>query len=67
MEARGRGSQRLLAIFNVKTTRGRGPHATVSDRLAGALMADFGDIEELVALLFPPAPSPEVEWGDFTG
>jgi hypothetical protein len=30
-------------------------------------MADFGDIEELVALLFPPAPSPEVEWGDFTG
>jgi transitional endoplasmic reticulum ATPase len=40
---------------------------TVSDRLAGALMADFGDIEELVALLFPPAPPPEAEWGDFTG
>jgi len=40
---------------------------TVSDRLAGALMADFTDIEELVALLFPPAPAPEAEWGDFTG
>ncbi|MBK5946426.1 hypothetical protein CCR83_08230 [Rhodobacter veldkampii DSM 11550] len=40
---------------------------TVSDRLAGALMADFGNIEELVALLFPPAPPPEAEWGDFTG
>lgn len=40
---------------------------TVSDRLAGALMADFGDIEELVALLFPPAPPPEAEWSDFTG
>ena len=40
---------------------------TVSDRLAGALMADFGDIDELVALLFPPAPPPEAEWGDFTG
>lgn len=40
---------------------------TVSDRLAAALMADFGDIKELVALLFPPAPPPEAEWGDFTG
>lgn len=39
----------------------------VSDRLAGALMTDFGNIEELVALLFPPAPPPEAEWGDFTG
>ncbi|GLS81054.1 AAA family ATPase [Paracoccus marinus] len=40
---------------------------TVSDRLAGALRTNFGDIEELVALLFPPAPPPEAEWGDFTG
>jgi len=39
----------------------------VSDRLAGALLADFGNIEELVALLFPPAPPPEAEWSDFTG
>jgi SpoVK/Ycf46/Vps4 family AAA+-type ATPase len=42
------------------------PYA-VSDRLAAALMADFGDIDELVALLFPPARPPEAEWGDFTG
>ena len=40
---------------------------TLSDRLAGALMADFGDIEELVALLFPYAPPPEAEGGDFAG
>jgi hypothetical protein len=40
---------------------------TVSDRLAAALMADFGDIEDLVALLFPPAPPPEADWGDFSG
>lgn len=40
---------------------------TVSDRLAGALMADFGDIEELVALLFPAARPPEAEWTDFSG
>ncbi|MDX5359524.1 MAG: ATP-binding protein [Rhodobacterales bacterium] len=40
---------------------------TVSDRLAAALMADISDVEELVALLFPPAPPPEAEWGDFTG
>jgi SpoVK/Ycf46/Vps4 family AAA+-type ATPase len=40
---------------------------TVSDRLAGALMAEFGNIEELVALLFPPAPPPDAEWGDFMG
>ncbi|WP_415392474.1 AAA family ATPase [Paracoccus sp. SJTW-4] len=39
----------------------------VSDRLTSALMADISDIEELVALLFPPAPSPEAEWSDFTG
>lgn len=40
---------------------------TVSDRLVGALMADIGGIEELVTLLFPPAPPPEAEWDDFTG
>ncbi|MFN3311896.1 MAG: AAA family ATPase [Hyphomonas sp.] len=40
---------------------------TVSDRLAAALMADFGNIEDLVAILFPPAPPPEAEWRDFTG
>ena len=39
----------------------------VSDRLAAALLADFGDIGDLVALLFPPAPPPEAEWGDFRG
>lgn len=40
---------------------------SVSDRFAGALMADFSDIEELVALLFPPARPPEAEWSDFIG
>lgn len=39
----------------------------VSDRLADALMAEFGDIEELVAMLFPSAPPPEAEWHDFSG
>ena len=40
---------------------------SVSDRLVGALMADFGDIEELVALMFPSAPPPEAERSDFSG
>ena len=34
---------------------------------SGALTADISDVEELVALLFPPAPPPEAQWGDFTG
>ena len=42
------------------------PYA-VSQRLAGAMLADAGDIEDLVALLFPPAPLPEAEWADFEG
>lgn len=40
---------------------------SVSDRLVGALMADFGEIEELVALMFPSAPLPEAERSDFSG
>lgn len=39
----------------------------VSDRLAAALIADIADIGELIGLLFPAAPPPEAEWGDFTG
>lgn len=42
------------------------PYA-VSPRLADAMLADVDDIEELVALLFPPAPMPDAEWQDFEG
>lgn len=45
----------------------RGMSWSVSDRLASALTTHFGDIEGLVALLFPPAPPPEAEWNDFQG
>ncbi|MFC3569914.1 AAA family ATPase [Paracoccus simplex] len=44
----------------------RVPYA-VSPRLADAMLADVDDIEELVALLFPAAPTPDAEWRDFEG
>ena len=44
----------------------RVPYA-VSPRLADAMRADVDDIEELVALLFPAAPTPDAEWQDFEG
>ena len=44
----------------------RVPYA-VSPRLADAMRADVDDIEELVALLFPAAPTPDAEWRDFEG
>ncbi len=44
----------------------RVPYA-VSPRLADAMLADVDDIEELIALLFPPAPKPAAEWQDFEG
>lgn len=44
----------------------RVPYA-VSPRLADAMLADVDDIEDLVALLFPPAPLPDAEWQDFEG
>lgn len=40
---------------------------SVSPRLADAMLADVGDIEDIVARLFPPAPTPDAEWADFEG
>lgn len=66
-----RPDARLLASGLLQTDRRSWSRQTipytVSDRLAGALMADISDIEELVTLLFPPAPPPEAEWSDFKG
>ena len=39
----------------------------LSSRLAVAMLTEVDNIENLVALLFPPAPPPEAEWLDFEG
>lgn len=47
-------------------SRQRIPYS-VPARLAHAMLSDVEDDEDLVALLFPPAPAPEAEWADFAG
>ncbi|WP_158635630.1 AAA family ATPase [Gemmobacter aquaticus] len=37
----------------------------VGERLCHAIQSDVESMEELIALLFPRAPSPEAEWQDF--
>lgn len=61
---------RLMTSGLVEADRGGRFHRMpfgLSDRLAGALLAEVSGIDDLIGLLFPRAVAPVAEWQDFAG
>lgn len=65
-----RASSRLVSSGLVQRNSGGRYHRMpfdLSDRLTFALLAEVGNINNLIALMFPCAGAPEAEWQDFEG
>ncbi|MDO5757609.1 MAG: AAA family ATPase [Rhodobacterales bacterium] len=65
-----RASSRLVSSGLVQRNSGGRYHHMpfdLSDRLTFALLAEVGNIPNLIALMFPCAGAPEAEWQDFEG
>ena len=65
---RSDGRLRMLGLLQWE----RGWHRPVvpyeiGDRLCEAMLAEVGDLERLISVLFPAAVAPDAEWKDFEG